>query len=348
MLRRLPPLNALRAFHASARLQSFTRAADELGVTQTAVSRQIRSLEGYLGVPLFVRQHNGLQLTEIGAEYHRYVSAGFLHLLEGTDRMRGRTSKTVVRVSVLPNFAIRWLIPRLSGFQECNPKVVVNLVTLRQDIDFATGDFDVAIRYGHGSPRHCTDLLFGADLFPVCSPQVAEQLRSVESLRDVPMLQVSGAPEDWPAWLSAAGAPDVELDSGPWFDSFAFALQAAIEGLGVAMARGAFVADDLRAGRRLVPDLSRSGGRQPFRPGVPPLDHRRCQRHHGHHGGRFLRRSDQGNFFLVRTGKSLLAVLDDGMLLCGERQLHGASKAGHGPQHGKPKGLLGGPRRAGR
>jgi DNA-binding transcriptional LysR family regulator len=253
MLRRGLPLNALRVFEAAARLHNFSRAADELGVTQTAVSRQIRLLEGYLGVPLFVRRHNGLVLTDQGAEYHRMVRDGLTQLYEGSEKIRGTIQETTVRLNVLPNFAMRWLIPRLHEFRDAYPKIIVRLITSQPDLDFSTGAFDIAIRFGLSWPNCRTDLLFAADLFPVCSPKLAAHMQAPESLRQQTLLHVSQAPDDWSIWLSGAEVSDVDVSRGLTFDSYALALEAAIHDLGVAVARGPFVADDLIAGRLVAP-----------------------------------------------------------------------------------------------
>lgn len=253
MRQRLPPLNALRAFEASARALSFTRAAEELGVTQTAVSRHIRLLEAHLGVLLFVRLHNGLQLTDEGATYHETVRGAFEQIYSGTERLRNPTRSLSLRISVLPNFAMRWLIPRLQEFQTAHPKIEISLVTGQHIVEFSTGAFDVAIRFGTGWPGYETDLLFRADLFPVCNAAIAARLKRPHQLRTYTLLHVTGAPEDWPIWLAATGVDGVDSSRGPCFDSYALALQVAVEGLGVAMARGPFVADDLKSGKLVAP-----------------------------------------------------------------------------------------------
>lgn len=254
-MRDLPPLNALRAFEAAARRLSFTRAAEELRVTQAAVSHQIKVLEEHLGCNLFHRLNNGLVLTDKGKAYLPSVRHAFEVLSEGTDGIQGHGEAQVLTLSVLPNFALRWLVPRIAEFQRRHAGIDVCLLTAHRGIDFLRDDIDAAIRLGADWPELNADHLFGSDMFPVCSPMsiARSPLRSPRDLAHHPLLHVYGALNDWPIWLQAAGAPDVPSDRGPRFDSYALALEAAAHGGGVAMARSAFVQDDLASGRLIAP-----------------------------------------------------------------------------------------------
>ena len=255
MVRDLPPLNALRAFEAAARRLSFTRAAEELGVTQAAISHQVKVLEEDLGFRLFRRLNNGLLLTEKGEAYLPSVRQAFDVLCEATDAVQGHSGSQVLTLSVLPNFALRWLVPRLAEFQRRNPVIDVRLLTAYRSTEFLREDIDAAIRLGADWPDLNADRLFGSDMFPVCSPMlVAERpLREPADLARHLLLHVYGALDDWPLWLEAAGASDIASDRGPSFDSYALALEAAAHGCGVAMARSAFVQDDLASGRLIAP-----------------------------------------------------------------------------------------------
>jgi LysR family transcriptional regulator, glycine cleavage system transcriptional activator len=255
MVRDLPPLNALRAFEAAARRLSFTRAAEELGVTQAAVSHHVKVLEKHLGFRLFRRLNNGLMLSEKGEAYLPTVRNAFDALCEATDVIQGQAGSQMLTLSVLPNFALRWLVPRLAEFQRRNAGIDVRLLTAYRGTDFLREDIDAAIRLGADWPGLNADRLFGSDMFPVCSPVVAAErpLREPRDLAHHLLLHVYGAHDDWPVWLAAAGAGNIASDRGPSFDSYALALEAAAHGCGVAMARSVFVQDDLASGRLIAP-----------------------------------------------------------------------------------------------
>lgn len=255
MARDLPPLNALRAFEAAARRLSFTRAAEELGVTQAAISHHVRGLEDHLGFRLFRRLNNGLLLTEKGETYLPSIRQAFDVLSEATDAVQGNGEPQVLTLSVLPNFALRWLVPRLAEFHRRRSLVDVRLLTAYRGTEFLREDIDAAIRLGADWPGLNADHLFGSDMFPVCSPRLLEQrpLREPNDLTLHSLLHVCGALDDWPRWLEAADAGSVAVDRGASFDSYALALEAAVHGCGVAMARSAFVQDDLASGRLIAP-----------------------------------------------------------------------------------------------
>jgi LysR family glycine cleavage system transcriptional activator/LysR family transcriptional regulator of beta-lactamase len=249
----LPPLNGLRAFEAAARTGSFVGAAYELHVSPSAISRLVKLLEQRLGAQLFDRLANGLVLTERGSAYLSDVSGAFQRIAQATERLKAAGGSALV-IGAGPTLAMRWLIPRLGPFQTENPDIDVRLSTAIADADPLRPDWTAAIRIGDGAwPGLTSRFLFTADLFPVCAPAVAKRLRAASDLEQATILRVANAPEDWPLWLEACGVRDASLKHARYFDYAAFSLQAAVDGLGVAMARAPFVADDLAAGRLVRP-----------------------------------------------------------------------------------------------
>jgi LysR family glycine cleavage system transcriptional activator len=259
MIARLPSLNGLRAFEAAARHLSFTVAASELNVTQTAISHQIRRLEQELGVRLFVRQNRALALTPEARDYLPGVRAAFNDLRLATDRLLRKDDDHVLTISTLASLAAKWLLPRLSAFQEAHPGIDVHITTSTALVDFRTGDVDAAIRYGRGHwPGLRADWLMADELFPVCSPALLagnRPLRRPEDLRDHVLLHTSNAnSDDWRLWLTAAGLPtNLSTHPGVTFDLIFMTVQAAIDGIGVAMGRTSYVEADIAKGRLVVP-----------------------------------------------------------------------------------------------
>src|ERR1700727_1835978 len=259
MSARLPSLNGLRAFEAAARHLSFTVAASELNVTQTAISHQIRRLEEELGLRLFVRQNRALTLTPEAKDYLPGVRAAFNDLRLATDRLLRKDNENVLTVSTLASLAAKWLLPRLSAFQEAHPGIDVRITTSTALVDFKSGDVDAAIRYGRGDwPGLHADWLMADQLFPVCSPALLSgkhPLRCPEDLRDHVLLHTSNAnSDDWRLWLTAAGLPaNISRQPGLTFDLILVTVQAAIDGLGVAMGRTSYVEADIAKGRLVVP-----------------------------------------------------------------------------------------------
>jgi LysR family glycine cleavage system transcriptional activator len=260
MTARLPSLNGLRAFEAAARHLSFTVAAAELNVTQTAISHQIRRLEEELGVRLFLRQNRALALTPEARDYLPGVRAAFNDLRLATDRLLRRDNDHVLTVSTLASLAAKWLLPRLSAFQEAHPGIDVRITTSTALVDFQRDDVDAAIRYGRGQwPGVRSDWLMADQLFPVCSPALLtgnRPLRSPEDLAHQTLLHTSagGYGDDWRLWLTAAGLPaDVSKQPGLTFDLILVTVQAAIDGIGVAMGRTSYVEADIAKGRLVVP-----------------------------------------------------------------------------------------------
>jgi LysR family glycine cleavage system transcriptional activator len=230
MATRLPPMNTLRAFEAAARHLSFTLAAGELHITQAAVSHQIRTLEEALGVRLFRRLNRAIRLTEEGQEFVGEV--------------------------VLPSFASKWLVPRLGRFRDKHPEIDVRISPSIQLTDFQRDDVDLVVRYGKGEYEGLHSVrLMTEDIFPVCGPALLEgpnALSKPEDLRHHTLLH-DDAYVDWTMWLLVAGVKGVDPRQGPFFTDSALVIQAAVEGQGVALARGALAAGDIAAGRLVKP-----------------------------------------------------------------------------------------------
>jgi LysR family transcriptional regulator, glycine cleavage system transcriptional activator len=259
MAARLPSLNGLRAFEAAARHLSFTNAASELNVTQTAISHQIKRLEQELGIRLFVRQNRALALTPEAKGYLPGVHAAFNDLRVATERLLRRENDHILTISTLASLAAKWLLPRLSAFQEAHPGIDVRITTSTALVDFKNDDVDAAIRYGRGQwPGLRADWLTADRLFPVCSPALLtgnRPLRSPEDLADHVLLHTSGGTgDDWRLWLTAAGLPaQLSRHPGITFDLNFMTVQAAIDGIGVAIGRTSYVESDIAKGRLVVP-----------------------------------------------------------------------------------------------
>jgi LysR family glycine cleavage system transcriptional activator len=257
MLRRLPPLNAMRAFEAVARNGSVTAAAHELSVTQGAVSRHVASLEDWLGAKLFTRTPRGVEMTGKGLAYFRTLKRALDQIDSATRRLQKNREEDLLRLKLPPTFAIRWLIPRLASFHALHPQLDVQITTSHETADFDREDVDAYIhserepRAGPGFRR-----LFGETLLPVCSPQLLKhgpKLRKPRDLAKHVLLCSMNRPHDWPSWLAAAGVPDIDGNDGLKFENAALAYQAAIDELGVMIAQRALVEDDLRSGRLVAP-----------------------------------------------------------------------------------------------
>jgi LysR family glycine cleavage system transcriptional activator len=257
MTARLPSLNGLRAFEAAARHLSFTLAASELNVTQTAISHQIRRLEEELGLRLFIRQNRALALTPEARDYLPGVRAAFNDLRLATDRLLRKDDDKVLTVSTIASLAAKWLLPRLTDFQERHPGIDVRITTSTSLVDFQRDNVDAAIRYGRGQwPGLRAEWLMADELFPVCSPSLLrgdKALRTPEDLKDHVLLHTNNS-DDWRLWLTAAGLPaGISRQPGMTFDMTFMTVQAAIDGMGVAMGRTSYVQDDITKGRLVVP-----------------------------------------------------------------------------------------------
>lgn len=256
---RIPSLNGLKAFEAAARHMSFTKAAQELNVTQTAVSHQIRRLEDELGIRLFLRLKDGLALTSEGQGYLPGIRSAFQTLRHSTELLLESGSNSALTISTLVSVASKWLVPRLASFQEAFPDIDVRVTASTELVDFRAGGIDAAIRYGAGDWKGLqADWLMADEIFPVCSPALLvgpNALKTPADLANHTLLQVSGMTSgDWNVWLSAAGQPQRLVDGTKLtFDLAMMAVQAAIDGLGVCIGRSTYVDDDLKAGRLVAP-----------------------------------------------------------------------------------------------
>jgi len=253
MGRRLP-LNAIRAFEAAGRLLSITEAARELHVTPAAVSHQIKALETYLKVPLFVRGHRAVALTPAGSRYLSDVTRHLAAIERSTSRVMAMRGQRTLRIQSHATFAMRWLVPRLSSFQAAYPKVDVQLTTSLQVMDFDDSAFDCSIKLGIGRWKGLSSFpLVRNELSPVCTPHIGARLARIPDLANEVLLHSLARPDDWAHWLSAQQASNVDPHRGLKYDSSVLAYQAAIEGQGVAIAQKALVEMDVAAGKLVYP-----------------------------------------------------------------------------------------------
>jgi len=256
MLRRLPSLNALKAFEAAARHESFTKAADELAVTQGAVSHQVKGLEAELGLKLFNRERQRLVITDAGRGYLEVVRDAFDRLAVGTERLLQVQKSGALTVTTSPNFAAKWLVHRLGRFVEAHPDIDLRVAASHRHVDFAHEDIDMAIRHGDGQwPGLSVARLCVEEIYPVCSPELLRGRgapRSPADLARYTLLHVNDR-RDWGKWLDAAGIATSTSERGPIFNQASMAIDAAVDGHGIALARSALAAWDMRAGRLLRP-----------------------------------------------------------------------------------------------
>lgn len=259
---RLPPLNALRAFEAAARHLSFNAAAEELNVTPAAISHQIKALEADLGVKLFKRLNRAVRLTDAGQACLPGLRDGFERIAQAVARARQGDSVGLLTVTASPAVAAKWLVPRLERFHARHPAIDLRIDASMGLVDLVRDDVHVGLRYGSGNyPGLHTELLLRAEVFPVCSPNLLKgkhPLRKPEDLRHYTLIHdetstLDPRGLDWAMWLRAAGVTDIEAGRGLRFNQVALALDAAIGGRGVALARDVFAGDDLAAGRLVRP-----------------------------------------------------------------------------------------------
>ena len=247
MARRLPPLSTLRPFEAAARLESFSRAAEELHLTHGAVSHQVRALEEHLGAPLFARYGKRVALTAAGRDFAERVRSALDEIAQAAEQLRPTRRDNRLTVSVLPSFATGWLMPRLIRFMEAHPKIEVNVLATVTLADFDREEIDVAIRFGAGPwPPLACEAFLDDEYFPVASPRV----KTPRSPRD--LLGMRLIREDrhyWPDWFAAAGVAVDRPIEGPSFNDASYSLQAAARGEGIALARRSIVGDELERGR---------------------------------------------------------------------------------------------------
>ena len=259
--RRLPPLNALRAFEAAARHLNFSRAADELSVTPGAVSQQIQNLEDYVGASLFKRTPKGLLLTDAAQTALPALREAFDRLAEAASLLTAAVDGRRLTLTAAPSFAAKWLVPRLGRFEEAHPHVDVWLSADMDLVDFAAGEIDLAIRYGAGRyPALETIRLMTETVIPVASPELiaANPLNEPADLSHHILLH-DGSPDaddscpDWSMWLAARGVKGVDGTRGPRFNQSSLVIEAAVGGRGIALAKRTLAQDDLDAGRLITP-----------------------------------------------------------------------------------------------
>ena len=254
----LPPLSALRAFEAAARLMSFSKAADELHVTPAAVSHQIHALEQDLGVKLFHRMNRSIELTASARVLLPGLTEAFAGIQSSVRRLRAHNDTGTLTVTASPSFAAKWLVLRLHRFQEQCPEIDVRISATDDVVDLTKGDFDIAIRYGAGHyPGLEIELLLKNEVFPACSPQLLANGPPLRTPDDLPLhnlihdqtVERDPLVPTWPMWLKAAGVKNVPAATGLSFNNMHLALDAAIAGHGVVLAQSTIAAADLAVGR---------------------------------------------------------------------------------------------------
>ncbi|WP_088330808.1 transcriptional regulator GcvA [Lacimicrobium sp. SS2-24] len=256
MSRRLPPLNSLKAFEAAARHLSFTKAADELFVTQAAVSHQIKSLESFLGIKLFLRKNRTLLLTEEGQGYYLDIKDIFSSLQDATQRLLARGAKGAITVALPPSFAIQWLVPRIHKFSAEHPDIDVRIKAVDFDEGHLTDDVDVAVYYGKGrwNGLHA-DKLHTEYLTPICSPMLFQSDKPLEELDDLRhhTLLHDASREAWKNWIRHFNVLGVNVNQGPVFSHSMLVLQAAALGQGIALGHSVLARPEIQAGRLICP-----------------------------------------------------------------------------------------------
>ena len=261
MPRRLPPLNALRSFEAAARYENFTRAAEELHVTQSAVSQQVKALEAQLGVRLFNRERQRLKITPAGRDYLVEIREALDHVGAATERLMQRHSAGVLTVSTSQDFAAKWLVHRLARFAAANSGIDLRVSATMHNVDFAREDVDVAVRHGDGHwPGLDATRLCAEQIFAVCSPKLLagrDRLRRPADVLKWPLLRLEDQSKAWEQWFTLAEVAAPERLPGPVLNRASMLIDAAIDGQGIALARTTLAAWDLISGRIVRPfDLS--------------------------------------------------------------------------------------------
>lgn len=250
----LPPLNALRAFEASARLMSFTLAAKELFVTHSAISKQVKILEDFVGMPLFIRQHRSLKLTDEGERYFVHAQGALQTINNATSDLISQPLRTqTLAINVLPSLTISWLIPRLEEFKSRYPHLYVDLSIGDFEVDFNKVNYDIAIRSSTSVPKAANVLtLMDEDLCLVCSPELTAKLKCLDDINQMTLLQHTTRPGLWQLW---ADSLDVNLTTEKKFgvEHFYMLSQAAVSGMGVALIPRFFIEDELKTGKLVIP-----------------------------------------------------------------------------------------------
>jgi LysR family glycine cleavage system transcriptional activator len=256
MRRRLPALNALKSFEAAARHESFTRAAEELCVTQGAVSHQVKALERELGVTLFNRERQRLAITGAGREYLAVVRDAFDRIAVGTERLTQRRTAGALTISTSPDFAAKWLVHRIGRFCDAHPDIDLKVSAAIHHVDFAREEVDLAVRHGDGDwPGLHVERLCVDELFPVCSPELikgrSRPIKPADALKFT-LLHLETR-QTWPRWLGAAGVSSAQVLPGPIINRASLLIDAAAGGQGMALARTTLAAWDLLNGRLVRP-----------------------------------------------------------------------------------------------
>lgn len=249
MRHRLPPLNSLRLFEASARLLSFKNAAEELLLTPSAVSHGIHSLEDWLGTPLFLRTTKGIVLSEAGNAYIPIVRQALELLSSGSASISSNQGLGQISISMAPTFAAKWMLPRLHRFRERHPDIRVAIDTSHERTELSDVGVDLAIRMGRGDWHgFIADKLLSEEMVPVCAPGIYERVRKLKDIQQSPLIHVTTVSEDWAAWAAGCGRPVPDAANGLRFDTIQMAFEAASQGLGVAIGRKPLVNSELKAG----------------------------------------------------------------------------------------------------
>ncbi|MCB2096781.1 MAG: transcriptional regulator GcvA [Parvularculaceae bacterium] len=256
MARRLPPLVSLRVFESVARHLSFTKAADDLHVTQAAVSHQIKNLEEWLSIPLFLRLNRTIKLTKEGEAYATALTGAFEAIADATDAILKDTGQQAINIATFDSIAANWLAPRIKKFQSRHPEMAIKILTHSAYSDFADGDIDVEIRYGAGDwPNLYVVKIADEDIFPVCSPKLLGRRKRPLNVADLDEYSLihDELVMEWSDWIEAAGGTSAKADKGMRYNHSHIVIRAAAAGEGMALGRSLLVADDIAAGRLVAP-----------------------------------------------------------------------------------------------
>ncbi|MEH6545072.1 MAG: transcriptional regulator GcvA [Sneathiella sp.] len=248
----LPPLNWIRTFEVAGRHLNLSHAATELGVTHGAVSRQIAQLEKHLATQLFIRSTTGLTLTQQGQQFFSQIQQGVSLITAAVEAIHNSAQTRHITLTVLPSFAIHWLVIRLNKFQSSNPDIDIRLLTTRRLVDLMSEDVDFGLRYGQGAwPQLESELLLTDDLILVSSPTLADRIdkSNPQEIRDNLVISDNLDGSNWKRWLKAVGFPDLEISDRPQFDDTGIAVQSALKGQGIILGRSSLVEQDLLEGR---------------------------------------------------------------------------------------------------
>lgn len=253
----LPPMNALTAFEAAVRHGGFSRAGEQIGLTQSAVSRQIAQLEDWLQTPLFDRIGRRVRLNEAGHAYAQELLPAIASIRRATARASARPSRTSLRIATLPSFGMRWLAPRLPQLTARHPDLVIDFAARSQPFDFGHEEFDAAVHFGVAQdwPGVTMDFLFREEAVPVCAPAwlAAHPLHAPGDLLRAPLLSQTSRRDAWSLWFAAVGVDAATLSPGPVYEHFLMLAQACAAGVGVALIPSFLIQPELEAGTLVIP-----------------------------------------------------------------------------------------------